>query len=73
MARGRPVALSPLLARQPFEHRARRAAIFRPTEIAGERAVTPAMVAGVTKRLWEMTDLVEMMEAFEIRATTTRG
>src|SRR5258707_13788422 len=27
--------------------------------------VTPAMAAGVTDRLWEMTDLVEMSEAFE--------
>jgi len=27
--------------------------------------VTPAMAAGVTKRLWEMTDVVEMLEAFE--------
>jgi hypothetical protein len=28
--------------------------------------VTPAMAAGVTDRLWEMTDLVEMIEAFEV-------
>jgi hypothetical protein len=27
--------------------------------------VTPAMATGVTKRLWEMTDLVEMVEAWE--------
>jgi hypothetical protein len=27
--------------------------------------VTPAMAAGVTKRLWEMTDLIEMLEAWE--------
>lgn len=27
--------------------------------------VTPAMAAGVTKRVWEMSDLVEMLEAFE--------
>jgi IS1 family transposase len=26
---------------------------------------TPAMAAGITKRLWEMTDVVEMLEAFE--------
>ena len=25
----------------------------------------PAMAAGVTKRLWEMTDVVDMLEAFE--------
>jgi len=28
--------------------------------------VTPAMAAGVTDRLWEMKDLVEMIEAFEV-------
>lgn len=28
---------------------------------------TPAMAAGVTDRLWEMTDLVEMIESFEAR------
>jgi hypothetical protein len=27
--------------------------------------VTPAMAAGVTDRLWEVKDLVEMLEAFE--------
>ncbi len=27
--------------------------------------VTPAMAAGVTDKLWEMTDVVEMVEAFE--------
>jgi len=27
--------------------------------------VTPAMAAGVTKRLWEMKDVVEMLEAWE--------
>jgi hypothetical protein len=29
--------------------------------------VTPAMAAGVTDRLWEMKDLVEMLEAFEAK------
>jgi IS1 family transposase len=29
--------------------------------------MTPAMAAGVTDRLWEMTDMVEMIEAFEAR------
>jgi hypothetical protein len=33
--------------------------------------VTPAMTAGVTDRLWEMKDLVEMLEAFE--ASQKRG
>jgi IS1 family transposase len=27
--------------------------------------MTPAMAAGVTKRLWEMTDIVDVLEAFE--------
>jgi hypothetical protein len=27
--------------------------------------MTPAMAAGVTNRVWEMTDVVEMIEAFE--------
>jgi hypothetical protein len=27
--------------------------------------VSPAMAAGVTDRLWEMSDLVDMIEAFE--------
>ena len=27
--------------------------------------MTPAMAAGVTKRLWEMTDVVDVLEAFE--------
>lgn len=31
--------------------------------------MTPAMAAGVTDRVWEMTDLVEMIEAFESRTT----
>jgi IS1 family transposase len=31
--------------------------------------VTPAMAAGVTKRLWEMKDVVEMLEAWELSQT----
>ena len=27
--------------------------------------ISPAMAAGVTDRLWEMTEVVEMIEAFE--------
>ena len=27
--------------------------------------VTPAMAAGVTKRLWELSDLVDVLEAWE--------
>jgi hypothetical protein len=27
--------------------------------------MTPAMAAGITKRLWEMTDVVDVLEAFE--------
>ena len=29
--------------------------------------MTPAKASGVTDRVWEMTDLVEMIEAFEAR------
>jgi hypothetical protein len=29
--------------------------------------MSPAMAAGVTKRLWEMNDVVEMLEAWEAR------
>ena len=31
--------------------------------------ITPAMAAGVTKRLWEMSDIVDVLEAWE--ATTS--
>jgi len=33
--------------------------------------VTPAMAAGVTDRLWEISDIVKVLEAWE--ATQTRG
>jgi hypothetical protein len=33
--------------------------------------MSPAMAAGVTKRLWEMSDVVEMLEAWE--AVQTRA
>jgi IS1 family transposase len=29
--------------------------------------ITPAMAAGITQRVWEMTDLIDMLEAFEAR------
>jgi hypothetical protein len=29
--------------------------------------VTPAMAAGVTKRLWEMSDIVDVLEAWEAK------
>jgi hypothetical protein len=29
--------------------------------------MTPAMAAGVTKRLWEMTDVVDMIDAWEAK------
>ena len=35
--------------------------------------VTPAMEAGVTKRLWEMSDIVALLEAEEATADRTRG
>ncbi len=30
--------------------------------------VTPAMAANVTKRLWEMSDIVDVLEAWETKA-----
>ncbi len=42
------------------------AALGRKGGLKGGKA--RAMAAGVTSRLWEMTDLVEMIEAFESRA-----
>jgi hypothetical protein len=33
--------------------------------------MSPAMAAGVTKRLWEMSDVVDMLEAWE--AVQARG
>jgi hypothetical protein len=30
--------------------------------------ITPATAAGVTTRLWEMMDVVEMIEAWEVAA-----
>jgi hypothetical protein len=41
-------------------------AYFRPMGWAcGNGSVIPATAAGVTDRLWEMTDVVEMIEAWE--------
>ena len=39
--------------------------LIGPSGIHQTLKVTPAMAAGVAKRLWEMTDLVEMLEAWE--------
>jgi hypothetical protein len=37
----------------------------RRTEDLFALKVTPAMAAGVTDRLWEMSDVVDLLEAFE--------
>src|SRR6266496_2723107 len=34
---------------------------------------TPAMAAGVTKRLWEIGDIVDLLEAWEKKAERQRG
>ncbi len=34
---------------------------------------TPAMAAGVTKRLWEMGDIVDVLEAWEAQAKNKKG
>ena len=34
---------------------------------------TPAMAAGVTPKLWEMTDVVAMIEAEEAKVSKVRG
>ena len=34
---------------------------------------TPAMAAGVTPKLWEMTDVVAMIEAEEAKVSKKRG
>lgn len=35
--------------------------------------VTPAMAAGVTERLWNMSDIVELIDAREANRKRTRG
>ena len=41
----------------------------RPGSVHQTLKMSPAMAAGVTSRLWDMTDLVEMIEALEFAAT----
>jgi hypothetical protein len=38
--------------------------VIRTARLAGVRT-TPAMAAGVTKRFWEMSDVVGVLEAWE--------
>jgi hypothetical protein len=34
--------------------------------------ITPAMAAGVTGKLWEMSDLVQVIEAWEAKREATK-
>jgi hypothetical protein len=46
-------------------HPSRRAQTRPPQDEGGERRVTPAMAAGVTGKLWEISDVVAMLEKWE--------
>ena len=35
--------------------------------------VTPAMAANVTKRLWEMSDVVDVLDTWEAKAANSGG
>jgi len=41
--------------------------MFLPRWVVGQK-ITPAMVAGVTDRLWEIGDIIGAVEAFEQQA-----
>ena len=56
LAQSNNPAFPPKLVGQPSE-----------TRLHQTLKVTPAMAAGVADRLWEMTDVVDMLEAFEAR------
>jgi hypothetical protein len=55
------------VAQAPFCAVALHAMYYNFLRIHQTLRVTPAMAAGVTDRVWEMGDLVEMLEAFEAR------
>lgn len=62
-----------MIATLPMLHKAtRKASVATKVSLIEDRKtlpmlrVTPAMAAGVTDRLWEMKDVVEMIEAFEV-------
>jgi hypothetical protein len=40
----------------------------RPRDPAQLARTTPAMAANVTKRLWEMSDIVDVLESWEAQA-----
>ncbi len=37
------------------------------------RRITPAMAAGVTQKLWSLTDMVRVIEAWEAERSVTPG
>jgi hypothetical protein len=41
------------------------------THAGSIRRTTPAMVAGITKRLWEMSDVVDVLEAWAAGSVRT--
>ena len=44
----------------------------RPTGICGCTIITPAMAAGVSDRLWEMGEVVKLLEDFEAKRIETQ-
>jgi hypothetical protein len=48
-------------------HQLPRITLYNFVRIHQTLKVTPAMAAAVTKRLWEMTDIVDVIDAWEVK------